>query len=475
MLIYPENPNEFIRPAKDKNLFLRQGVEPKNAQAEGLVLSSEWKTFVNGREIITYSTPVTHMGPQSFAVIDLESVPLCIEVEYAGPLREAKVLPRELGIGFEKRDNRICFIIEKASNIVIEANHSSRSPLALFVAPQEEVPNPEASNVLWFAPGIHRIDYLELQEDQILYLAPGAIVKAKPPQEGAPYLIESDWAGKKNYYDFIFAREKKNIKICGKGMIDTSELDWHDRRSMVFSDCSHITVSGIALIGAAHWTMPFFGCTEITVENVKILGYRENSDGINLVDCAGVSVKNCFIRTGDDAVCVKSMGLNKRFGSSDIRVSGCIAWNDKVRAFGIAGETRYEIRDVLFEDCQVLSSAADWTREVGALCIVISDSATIHKVTFRRINIRQENNYVINCMIMKDMWSTDMDAGHIEDITFEDIHIPENAMIYLEGYDSGHQIRGLHFTGIKSYETGEEVKLDQYIVKNEYVALSSML
>ncbi len=474
MLIYPENPNEFIRPAKDKNLFLRQGVEPKKAQAEGLVLSSEWKTFVNGREIITYSTPVTHMGPQSFAVIDLESVPLCIEVEYAGPLREAKVLPRELGIAFEIRDNRICFMIEKASNIVIEANHSSRSPLALFVSPQEEVPNPEDSKVLWFAPGIHRIDYLELQEDQILYLAPGAIIKAKPPQEGAPYLIESDWAGKKNYYDFIFATEKKNIKICGKGMIDTSGLDWHDRRSMVFSDCSHITVSGITLIGAAHWTMPFFGCTEITVENVKILGYRENRDGINLVDCAGVSVTNCFIRTGDDAVCVKSMGLNKRFGSSHIRVRVCIAWNDKVRAFGIAGETRYEIRDILFEDCQVLCSAADWTREVGALCIVISDSATIHKVTFRRIGIRQENNYVINCKIMKDMWSTDMDAGHIENITFEDILIPENAMIYLEGYDNEHQVRELHFKGIKSYEKGKEVEIDKYMIKNDYVELSTV-
>jgi hypothetical protein len=471
MLIYPENPDEGINFAEDKNLFLRQGVEARKAQAEGLVLSSEWKTFVDGKEIITYSAPVTHMGPQSFAVIAFDHTPLCIEVEYAGPLREAELLPRELEIPIRLKDNRISFVADRACNIVIEANHSFRSPLALFLSSGEEIPDPEDPKVLWFAPGIHPIDYIELQDNQTLYLAQGAILKAKNPKEGDPYIVETDWAGKKNYYDFIFAKNKKNIKICGSGMIDTSGLDWHARRSIVFSDCSNISVSGITLNGAAHWTMPFFGCTEISVDNVKIIGYRENSDGINLVDCKEVSVRNCFIRTGDDAVCVKSMGLNRRFGCSDIHVSGCIAWNDKVRAFGIAGETRYEIRDILFENCQVLCGAADWTREVGALCIVISDSATIHNVTFRKISIRQENNYVINCMIMKDMWSTDIEAGHIENIAFEDIHIPGNSMIYLEGYSNEHQIRGLHFTNIKLYENGEEVNTDQYISKNQYVKL----
>jgi polygalacturonase len=147
-----------------------------------------------------------------------------------------------------------------------------------------------------------------------LYLSPGAILKAVDPIEGDPFIIEKDWAEKKNYNDFIFANDRKNIKICGKGIIDTSGLDWHARRSIVFSDCSNISVSGITLNGAAHWTMPFFGCTEVSVNNVKIIGYRENSDGINLVDCKHVSVKDCFIRTGDDAVCVKSMGLNKRLG-----------------------------------------------------------------------------------------------------------------------------------------------------------------
>ncbi len=474
MLIYPRNPSEHITYAKNKNVFMRQGVESKNAQKEGLALSSEWKTFVNGQEVFTYSAPVTHAGPQSFALIEMEGEQLHIEVEYAGPLRHAELLPRELDLKYQLNNNRIDFIVNKECNMVIEANHSFRDPLALFVTNKEEnIPDPSDSNVLWYTPGIHYVDYIELQDNQILYLSQGAILKAVKPEEEDTFILEKDWAGKKNYYDFIFAKDKKNIKIYGKGIIETSALEWHSRRTIVFSDCSNITVSGIILNNAAHWTMPFFGCTEIDIRNVKLIGYRENSDGINLVDCKNVFVKDCFIRTGDDAICVKSMGLNKRFGCSDIYVKNCVVWNDKVRAFGIAGETRYEIKDVLFENCQVLCSSADWTREVGALCIVISDSGTIHNITYRQISIRYENNYVINCMIMKDMWSTDEEAGHIEDITFEDILIPENSMIYLEGYNKEHMIKRLKFTKLTTYEAGGEVRVDQYIQKNRHVSFES--
>jgi polygalacturonase len=471
MLIDPVNQSESMTYAKDRNTFMRQGVEPRNAQKEGLALSSEWKTFVNGEEISTFCAPVTHAGPQSFAFIEFEGEPLHIEVEYAGPLRGSEVLPRELGIAWKQKDNRIEFTVEKECNIVIEANQSFREPLALFVSHKEEnIPDPKDDKVLWFTPGIHYVDSIELKDNQTLYLSQGAILKAVQPTEGDQFIIEKDWAEKKNYLDFIFAKDKKNIRICGRGMIDTSGLDWHARRTIVFSDCNNITVTGVLLNGAAHWTMPFFGCTEVCVTNVKLIGYRENSDGINLVDCKNVLVKDCYIRTGDDAVCVKSMGLNKRFGCSDIHVKNCVVWNDKVRAFGIAGETRYEIKDIIFENCQVLNSSADWTREVGALCIVISDSATMHNIAFRKISIRHENNYVISCMIMKDMWSTDEAAGNIEDIIYEDIQIPENAMMHFEGYDKEHRIKGLHFSKIMSYETGKEVNVNHYIQKNEFVS-----
>lgn len=60
-------------------------------------------------------------------------------------------------------------------------------------------------------------------------------------------------------------------------------------------------------------------------------------------------IENCFLRTGDDAICLKSMALTKQVETHDIIVRKCIVWNDKVRAFGVAGESRHDIYNAIFE------------------------------------------------------------------------------------------------------------------------------
>ena len=112
---------------------------------------------------------------------------------------------------------------------------------------------------------------------------------------------------------------------------------------MVFCDCENIEIEDVIFIGAAHWTLPFFGCRNVHVNRARLLAYRENSDGIDLVDTQNALIENCFLRTGDDAICLKSMALTKQVETHDITVRKCIVWNDKVRAFGVAGESRHDI------------------------------------------------------------------------------------------------------------------------------------
>lgn len=467
-MIAPEKKALGITYAYNRNSFFRQGVDAKSSQEVGIVLSSEWIVRIDGNEIKTYSTPVGHGGPQSFAYIPWIGQNIQVEIEFQGPFRSVEILPKEEVQSLRFENNIARFKVEHPCNLFIEANGSARTPLALCIFTPEEIPDKNDANVLWFQPGIHELDFIELEDNQVLYLEEGAILRATNPKDGDPYLEDCDWAGKRNFLDFIFANGKRNIKVYGNGIIDTTGLDWHARRTMVFSDCYNISISGVILVGASHWTLPCFGCENVTIQNVTILGYRENSDGINLVDSKNVTVNGCFIRTGDDAICVKSMGRNLRKGSENIHVSHCLIWNDKVRALGIAGETRFDIHNIIFEHCYIAGSIADWTREVGALCIVISDSATMQDITFRNIQIRYESNYVINCMIMQDFWSTDKEAGHIKDINFENITIPADGMIYLEGYDENHRIENIIFDKIRLLDEEENIAINQYITCNEF-------
>ena len=427
--------------------FRTRGADAHSAWPSGLVQSSYWRLLADGIELTVYDTPVTHNGPQSFAVIPFTTLEL--KAISLSPLWSAEILPESLHINpwFEK--NTIIFSAQEVNNVLIEANGGTLHPLAIFRADDpSKVPDPEDESVLFFEPGIHHIHTLELKSGQTLYLSPGALIVPEQPDESDTILEERDWAEKTNYQDFIFSNGQKNIYVFGAGMIDLTALNWHARRSMVFTSCENISISDVIFIGAAHWTLPFFGCNNIYVDKVRMIAYRENSDGIDLVDTQYAIVKNCFLRTGDDAVSLKSMAITPQLETHDILVQRCTVWNDKVRAFGVSGESRSNIYNAVFEDCDVVHSMADWTIEVGALAIYICDAAEVHHISFRDIRIRQESNYAICCMITLDKWSKDKKAGQIHDIIFDQITMPENYLIYLAGFSEENCLYNIYFKSI---------------------------
>ena len=440
-------PLESISFAENCRDFCTRGADAHSAWPAGLVQSSYWRLLADGIELTVYDTPVTHNGPQSFAVIPFTTLEL--KAISLSPLWSAEILPESLHIHSWLENNTIIFSAPEVNHVLIEANGGTLHPLAIFRADDpSKVPDPEDESVLFFEPGIHHIHTLELKSGQTLYLSPGALIVPEQPDESDAILEERDWAKKTNYQDFIFSNGQKNIYVFGAGMIDLTALNWHARRSMVFTSCENISISDVIFIGAAHWTLPFFGCKNIYVDKVRMIAYRENSDGIDLVDTQYAIVKNCFLRTGDDAVSLKSMAITPQLETHDILVQRCTVWNDKVRAFGVSGESRSNIYNAVFEDCDVVHSMADWTIEVGALAIYICDAAEVHHISFRDIRIRQESNYAICCMITLDKWSKDRKAGQIHDIIFDQITVPENYLIYLAGFSKENCLYNIYFKNI---------------------------
>lgn len=469
MRIHPNTSDFVLEYAKDKHRFLTFGADSRNPHPCGLVYSSYWKLFADGKEVQVYDTPVTRGGPQSFAIVPETAKEL--HAVYHGKIRSAEILPARAGAVPVIQENEICFSPSGAKNLLIEVNGSFREPLAVFVAGETPGVDADDENVLWFGKGIHRIRSLELQSHQTVYLEEGAILIPEQPDEEDEILVQQDWAGKTNYQDFLFARNQEDIRICGAGMIDVTALDWHARRTMVFTECSHIEISGVVMVGAAHWTMPFFGCQNVHVDGVRMLGYRENSDGIDLVDTHNAVVENCFIRTGDDAICLKSMGLTKQVETHDIIVRNCCVWNDKVRAFGVAGENRYDIYHAVFEKCDVIHSFADWTTEVGALGVYICDSGAVHHIVFRDIVIRHESNYAVLCCITKDKWSTDLKAGQVYEIVFENILFPKDFAVYLCGYDDTHRLEKIRFSRCRTVGKRSSISIGEYVNRSEYAEI----
>lgn len=451
-------PPKEITAAQDLVAFADQAKEAEAGQATGIVVSTAWTVTINGIGIPVLATPVTFRGPHHFCQVryTVEPCPLTFFVRNRDH-RSLRVRAKDCFIPSVPKDGGIEFTYAGEGQLTLEADGIPDAPLSIFVSAREtEPPERGDPDIIWFGPGLHLVQRLELRDGQTVYLENGALLRAIPPEPSETPVIEDDWAHVPEYTDFITAFGKKKITIRGMGIIETTQLPWHARRTIYLEDCEDIRIEGILAVGPAHWTVVPYHCERVRIHDVKVFGYRTNSDGIDLVNCKDVSVSGCYLRTGDDAVCLKGMLSPDVPGGENVRVCDCTIWTEKARSLGIIGETRGDFQNIVFENCLVLHGYANWTRELGALCIVLSDGGTVRDVVFRNIEIIQEASWVIDCMIRPDFWSTDQKPGHIQDILFENIRVPQDARINLEGFDPGHLVEKIGLNCVTN-EHGEEL------------------
>ena len=145
----------------------------------------------------------------------------------------------------------------------------------------------------------------------------------------------------------LFAIEQNNIAVTGEGEINcrgfqvaTKGVDYchlgliEDRlgldrlsetlrpENIHFYKCDGVTVKGITLRDPASWNQQYDKCRNIMVDGVKVdAKCYWNNDGIDIVDCCNVIIRNCDFDAADDVYCFKSH--NKDGVSENILVENC--------------------------------------------------------------------------------------------------------------------------------------------------------
>lgn len=456
---------EFIERAKDYTALAAYGFEPRRETSEYLVISEDYELLIDGTHETVLALPMTNGDIHSFVRRSHEGK-AHLKIFFKNySASEAVVIPK---VDFKlcENDNSIELRLDSPTNVVIIPKRALDSEdsfdyhaLSISLIPKTETPN-ENNCCRIFAPGIHEIDFIELTSGKTLFIAEGAVVKALPPKYSEKPRVESDWMQKKVYRPFIDGYKLKNIRITGGGIFDTSALDWHARSMISLHDCENILIEGITLIGAGAWNLTLSMCKNAVVRDIAIFGHRENSDGIDIVSSENVSIERCLVRTGDDAVCVKAMQSPPVTGGKNIDVSDCIVWNDKVRCFGIACETTNDISDVRFRKSTVIRSTAKWTDCLGSLCIIVCDSGKVSDISFEDIYIVKESDCIINCQIRQDEWSSQKEAGYIQNIQLKNIIAPNSSLIRIWGYDAEHLIENIKISRL----SGNSIRIE----KNEF-------
>ncbi len=416
--------------SRDENATSFEG-ENNSREGTSIIVSPYFKAEINGNKIPVYST-LTYSGTKSEVVfhsyatifVDTDNFDLQLKLDPDRFIvKKSQVFPTSLGAKAEIKLNKVYTQLNKFGSYTFLFNDDDQKHgLTVFVKPyvdeNKEIENYKLiygeNNVTVFEPGIHNIDFLNInQSNSVIYLKAGALILPNhnfeiTKQEDDWEIIELD-APQNNSaglarYPVINCYDKENICILGNGTIDMTQLDWHERRGVVFSSCNNITLKNIFIVNPAEWAIITCQCKNIEIDSVNIFGYRTNSDAFAICNSENATINNCFARSGDDLFEVKTLNTATEKITKNVTFSNCVAWNGKARCFGITHEVFYSISDVTFKDSCVVFRDATWNNDfVSSLAIDIGQGgADVTDITFENIEINKDTGRPLNILACND-------------------------------------------------------------------------
>lgn len=407
--------------------------------------SAQYRVFVNGQPCPVYDARVFFElnNPNrvvAYAYFDFTGT---VEVELVVPhaVTSVRVRPTARGIQPRVEGQRITFTLNGPAKLSVEVNGGIDDNLHLFAGrPETDVPFPDDPNVLYYGPGIHHIDggygFLHLESGQTLYLAPGAVLRAR-----------------------LVAEDAEGIRICGRGMLDGSTLlgrqpgyyrkylgepdDLKRPRFALFTNCRDIEVEGIFMNDTPSWALVFDHCEKVRVRDIKQFGYVDNCDAIDVVSSRDVLIEDVFLRANDDCVVLKSKGVD----CEDVLVRDSVLWSDRAQALQIGHETQSDaIKHVVFRNIDILEQR---NRYIGhyALGIFNGDNAVVSDVLFEDIRV-ENHERLIGLIVEKGYYGHAAVRGRIENVRFRNIDSATTMDLHITGSDDEHGVRGITFENL---------------------------
>lgn len=161
---------------------------------------------------------------------------------------------------------------------------------------------------------------LMLKSNVTLYLAPAAVILGSTNADD--YFIDGKKSGM-----LISAEDAENITIEGKGIINgqgwafshgsdilPSDPQYkHEKikeekprwrpHMMQFKNCRNITLRDVTLKHSAHHCTHLVNCSYVNINGVRIHNRaNHNNDGFDISNCEYVTISNCNLSCGDDAI-----------------------------------------------------------------------------------------------------------------------------------------------------------------------------
>lgn len=229
-----------------------------------------------------------------------------------------------------------------------------------------------------------------------LYLDNGAVLKGSSSPDDYPVTVPALRSYTDNYTNksLIYAENLSNITIEGNGTIDGNggafrvpaelkKADLHASYKMRpyiirIINCENVAVRNITITDSPMWVQHYLHCRNITIDGITVRStVNENNDGIDIDDCEMVRISDCNIKSGDDAIVIKSTSGGQ---CRNIVVTNCIL-SSYCNAFKLGTETTGNFSNISFNNSVIFN-----TRLAG-IALEMVDGGSMNNINVAGVQI----------------------------------------------------------------------------------------
>jgi len=310
-----------------------------------------------------------------------------------------------------------------------------------------------------FAKGDYVTGTIELKSNVMLCVAEGAKILGSTDLADYPAKVESFKSVMSEIHKYrislIYAEKAVNIGICGKGEIyfrgekehfpgpeTAGEIEGRPFGIRMI-ECKNVVVKDITLRNAAAWMQSYLYCENLIFDGMKVFNQANyNNDGLDTDGCRNVIVRNCFISSHDDAMCLKGASAKP---CENILIENSTFYT-ACNAFKIGTDTQGDFRNIIARNLILggipdsLKSFINFHECSTGITLATTDGGNVENILIQDVNISRSRCPVFLCTGSRGRrWNETMQhPGYLKNIVIKNVTGKENRR------------QGSLITGIKS-------------------------
>jgi polygalacturonase len=295
----------------------------------------------------------------------------------------------------------------------------------------------QGGGTVWVPAGTFLTGEIEVKSNITLHLDNGAVLLGSPNMSDYP-----------KFKHLLYGNNVTHFSMEGKGIVNGNGLSFFDsdfkvkgerpEPFIVLENGKNISIRDVRFINAPAHVLVFDKCDGVLIDGISIVNdlRSPNTDGIDITLTKNVRIANCYIETGDDAICLKSkIDMQNVLGERNLTaqnvenvvVSNCILASDDA-AFKLGTGSAAVTKNCIFSNCIVKNTRY-------GLAMFMIDGGLYENIQFDNIVIENMSQYKTEYPIFIDIdrRTATSPLGRIDGIRFSNLIIETRGNILIAG------------------------------------------